>query len=194
MQDIEPFYLWREKYIASDDENTPFHGRIYNEFGYTHSIYNYVIHPQWDAFGSSTLYTKLLYVDYEKEFAIFEMLGEWNDALHNDIMFFKRDVIDLLIKKNIHKYVIICENVLNFHGSENDYYEEWHEDIISEGGWICFLNTLHHVTEEMDATQLQYYCHYGNHFDDFNWRKLKPKQIIKGIELLIHSEQKGIRF
>ena len=88
MQDIEPFFNWRELYIASEDERSPFYEREYSEFVYTNTIYNFYIHPQWDEFGSNTLYMKVLFADYEQHFAVIEFIGEWNDCLHNDIMFF----------------------------------------------------------------------------------------------------------
>lgn len=34
MHEIEPFYNWRHDYIASEDEQSPFYGTIYNEFEY----------------------------------------------------------------------------------------------------------------------------------------------------------------
>jgi hypothetical protein len=73
---------------------SPFYEREYSEFEYTNQVYNYLLHPQWDEFGSSTLYLKILYVDYKEGFAIIEMIGEWNDAINNDIMFLKRDVVE----------------------------------------------------------------------------------------------------
>lgn len=90
MQDLEPFYLWRELYIAAEDELSPLHGNVYSELEYSNTIYNFYIHPQWDVFGSATLYLKILFADYEKQYAIIEFIGEWNDALYNDIMFLKR--------------------------------------------------------------------------------------------------------
>ena len=90
MHDIEPYYEWRDYYVASEDKLSVFFRRKYNEFEFTHKVYNYYIHPQWDAFGSSTLYCKILYVGYDKNIAVIELIGEWNDTLHNDIMIFKR--------------------------------------------------------------------------------------------------------
>ena len=29
---------------------------------------------------------KILFADYEQNFAIIELIGEWNDAIENDIM------------------------------------------------------------------------------------------------------------
>ena len=79
MHDIEPFYKWRNYYIASEDEKSPFFGRIYDEFTFKNKIYNYFIHPQWDTIGSPTFYAKSLFVDYEESYAIIELIGEGND-------------------------------------------------------------------------------------------------------------------
>ena len=59
MHDIEPYFNWRHLYISADDEQSPFYGREYSEVEFTNSIYNFVIHPQWDDFGSETLYIKI---------------------------------------------------------------------------------------------------------------------------------------
>ena len=192
MHDIEPFYKWRDNYIASEDERSPFFKRVYDEFKFTNKIYNYFIHPQWDYFGSQTLYTKILFIDYEEKYALLEFIGEWNDCLSNDIMFLKRDLIDQLLAHGIVRFVLICENVLNFHGSDDSYYEEWHEDIKEDNGWICIINALDHVKAEMDVTQLQYYVNIGVHFNGLNWRKQKPKTLISTIEKLIANASKQL--
>ena len=142
MHDIEPYYRWRDYYVASDDKHSPFYGRVYSELHYTEKIYNYYIHPQWDFFGSPTLYMKLLFVDYEEGYAILEFIGEWNDCITNDIMYLKRDVADVLIENGITKFILLCDNVLNFHGSDDCYYEEWWDDIKEAGGWVCLVNTF----------------------------------------------------
>lgn len=192
MHDIEPYYRWREHYVAAEDERSPFYGRIYDEFRFSNKVYNYYIHPQWDEFGSATLYLKVLYADYYDGYAIIELIGEWNDCLSNDIMFLKRDLIDEMIKQGIHKYILICENVLNFHGSDDCYYEEWYEDVNEEGGWICLLNTLNHVNDEMKDTQLQQYVSFGEPFNEVNWRPHKPKVIFKAIEAMVHGEYRKV--
>src|SRR5947207_2210579 len=104
MHEIEPFYNWDKYYQSADDERSPFYGTEYNIMGYTNAIYGYYIHPLWDFIGSETLYIKILYANYSKGFAVIEMFGEWNDTLHNDVMHFKRNVIDLLLKENITQY------------------------------------------------------------------------------------------
>ncbi|MBX2870908.1 MAG: hypothetical protein KTR30_02380 [Saprospiraceae bacterium] len=192
MHDIEPYFQWRDRYVAAEDPDSPFFGRVYNEFQFTQKVYNYFIHPQWDAFGSATLYLKVLYVDYIEGMAIIELIGEWNDCLHNDIMHLKREVIDNLLQHEIYKYILICENVMNFHGSDDSYYEEWYEDIKEEDGWICCLNTLQHVEDEMLVTRLQSYVNFGGIFNDINWRPQKPMIIYKAIEGLLQGEIKRL--
>ena len=142
MQDIEPIFNWRHLYIAEEDEQSPFYGRTYSEFEFTNTVYNYYIHPQWDDFGSRTLYMKLLFVEYEQQFAIIELMGEWNDAIENDIMTLRRDVTDLMQHRGINKFILIAENVLNFHSSDDSYYEEWRESVIEEGGWVVIVDKI----------------------------------------------------
>jgi hypothetical protein len=192
MHDIEPHYHWRDEYTAEDDSRSPFFGRQYDEFQFSQKVYNYYIHPQWDAFGSSTLYLKILFVDYSEQYAILELIGEWNDCLHNDIMFLKREIIDALIQEEIYKFILVCENVLNFHGDDDSYYEEWHEDIRDEDGWVCLLNTLQHVEDEMQETGLHSYINFGGHFNDINWRPQKPKVVFEAIEGLLQRVTKRL--
>lgn len=192
MHDIEPYHLWRDEYDSANDKNSPFYGRVYDEFYFTQAIYNYFIHPQWDHFGSPTLYMKILFADYDEGFAVFEMLGEWNDCLTNDVMYLKRDVADDLIACGINKFIIICENVLNFHGSDDCYYEEWHEDVSGAGGWVCLLNLLQHVEEEMKDTRLDTYTRFGNSFNEVNWRAMTPKGLLRKVEELMSVQVKRI--
>ena len=194
MHDIEPYYGWRQKYDAAEDQDSPFYGRVYSEFMFTDKIYNYFIHPQWDHFGPETLYMKLLYTDYDDGYAIIELIGEWNDCLHNDVMFLKRDVVDPLMKKGINKFVIIMENVLNFHGSDDSYYEEWAEDVRDEMGWACCINMLDHVRDEMESTGIQYYLNLGGLYDGVAWRGKEPHILIQQLETIMHGEVKQLRY
>ncbi len=180
MQDIEPFYNWRELYISSEDVRSPFYEREYSEFEYTHTIYNYYIHPQWDFMGSPTLFIKIIFADYESGFAIIELIGEWNDAINNDIMILKRDIVDELIRHGISKFVLVGENVLNFHSSDDCYYEEWLDDV--EEGWIAGINFRDHVLKEMSDTNIDYYITFGGEFNDMDWRTYSPFQLLERIE------------
>ncbi len=194
MQDIQPFFRWREEYIASEDKNSPFFGATYSEFEYTNKIYNYFIHPQWDSFGSSTLYLKVLFVDYGQHFAIIELLGEWNDCIENDVMYLKRDLIDAMLKKEINKFILICDNVLIFHGSDDSYYEEWWDDVKDDGGWICCLNTSAQLEKEMRQMRIQYFVNFGGVLQDVNWRKHLPQTLFVAIEALMKGSTKQLVF
>jgi len=183
VQDIEPFYNWRELYIASEDELSPFHGTVYSEFEFSQTVYNFYIHPQWDEFGSATLYLKVIFADYERGYAVIEFIGEWNDALYNDIMFLKREVIEPMMTEGISKFILIGENVLNFHGSDDCYYEEWFQDV--EEGWIAAINFRPHVMIEMERFNLDYYMVFGGELDEMNWRMFSPAELFLKIEHII---------
>lgn len=185
MQDIEPYWKWRDFYTAEQDDKSPFFGREYSEFQYTEKIYNYYIHPQWDFFGSETLYLKLIYCDYKKNAAVIEFIGEWNDCIANDIMFLKRDFIDVLINNGINKFILIGENILEFFGTGNDYYEEWYEDIKDEGGYIIAINLREHIMEEMYQSNIHQYININKAYNDINWRKYKPFHFINYIDDLL---------
>ncbi len=188
MHDIEPHFKWRNSYVASEDPKSPFYNKVNNEFTFTNKIYNYFIHPQWDEFGSPTLYAKVIFVEYDEQFAIIEFIGEWNDAVSNDIMFLKRNIGEALMEEGIHKFIFICENVLNFHGSDDCYYEEWAEECREENGWICIINSLEHVSDEMKITNLQYYINFGKNYNNINWRPHKPHNFFKAIDALVNGE------
>ncbi len=192
MQDLEPYYRWRDYYVSEEDENSPFFGQEYSEFTYSNKVYNYFIHPQWDDFGSNTLYLKVLFADYEDGYAIIEFIGEWNDAVENDIMLLKRDVIDVFIAKDIFKFILIGENILNFHSDDDSYYEEWWDDISDERGWIVLLNTLPHVTLEMQQAHLQQFINLGGTFETVNWRPHKPERLFAAIETLLNGNMKQV--
>jgi len=192
MHDIEPFYGWREKYIASEDERSFFYGSASNEFTFTNKVYNYLIHPQWDSFGTDTLYLKILFVDYDEHFAIIEFIGEWNDCINNDVMFLKRKIIDQLIQNDIYKFILCFDNVLNFHSSDESYYEEWFDDIKEDNGYVCCLNLLEHVNVEMAKHNIHYYLNFGDNFDNINWRKIKPKNLVIQVESILNSQIKSL--
>ena len=185
MHSIEPYFNWRHLYISSEDALSPFYGREYSEFEYSNTIYNYVIHPQWDDIGSETLYIKVLFVDYEEAYCIIELIGEWNDAVANDIMILKRDIIDDLIRNGINKFIVIGENVLNFHASDDCYYEEWFEDV--ENGWIAFLNFREHVLQEFKDYNIDYYFNAGGELDNHEWRRFSPGQLFRNIDKIIKN-------
>ncbi len=180
MHDIEPYYNWRHQYTAEEDERSPFFGRTYSEFEFSNTVYNYYIHPQWDDMGSRTLYLKILFADYDDNYAIIELLGEWNDAIENDIQTLKRGVIDLLIAHKIYKFILIGENVLTFHSDGDDYYAEWNEDIRDHGGWIAAINFSPQVFHDFKMARITHYMLFS---EQENWRTLKPEHLFQKIDL-----------
>ena len=182
MHEIEPFYNWRHVYIADEDQRSPFFGREYSEFHYSQTIYNYYIHPQWDDIGSSTLYIKILCADYESGFAIIEMIGEWNDAIENDIMTLKRDIIDQMIVHGIHKFILIAENVLNFHSSDDCYYEEWVDDVIEEGGWVSIIGLPEQSRYDFTRAGIDRYVQL---IDLPDWRPFTPGNLFTKVDNLL---------
>ncbi len=193
MHNIEPFYRWREEYAVEDDEKSPFYGCTYTDWK---QVYNYLLHPLWDDFESNTLYLKILIADYEENYAIIELIGEWNDAVENDIRFLKRNVIETMLDAGISKYILLMDNVLNFHGDGDDYYEEWAEECQDafNGGWIVMLNTFDHVADELHGNRLDNYVHFGQDYNDFNWRQYTPKAILKMVEQLMKGGKKRLSY
>lgn len=179
MHTIEPFYNWRHIYTSEEDQRSPFAGRQYSEFEYSLTVYNYYIHPQWDDFGSRTLYLKVLLADYEEKYAIIEMLGEWNDAVENDIMELKREVLEKFMFEGITKFILVAENVLNFHSDIKDYYEELYEELSEENGWIVCLNMPDSTQHDFKRAKLNRYIEL---MELDNWRTYKPFHLFKKID------------
>jgi hypothetical protein len=179
MHNIEPFYNWRHIYVSEEDDLSPFFGRTYSEFEFTQTVYNYFIHPQWDEFGSKTLYLKVLLADYEEKYAIIELIGEWNDAIENDIMALKRDVLEKFMYEGIHKFILIGENVLNYHSDTTDYYEELFEEVTDENGWVVCLNMPEQTQYDFKKAHLNRYIEL---IDLPNWRTYKPFHLFKKID------------
>jgi hypothetical protein len=184
MHILEPHYNWRHLYTAEEDSASPFFNRTYSEFEFSDRVYDHFIHPQWDNIGSSTLFIKLIYCNYDQKFAIIELIGEWNDCLYNDVMTFKREIIDHLINEGISNFVLIGENVLNFHYSDDCYYEEWADDI--EEGWIAAINFQPHVLREMEQVGIDQYLLWGGELNDFNWRTFKPQDLKMKIDGILN--------
>ncbi len=179
MHDIEPYFNWRHLYVAEEDPLSPFYGRQYSEFEFSQTVYNYYIHPQWDDFGSRTLYIKILYADYEHQFAILEFIGEWNDAIENDIMTLRREVTDRLYAKGIKKFILIGDNILNMHSDEDDYYAEWYDELKDYNGWVTMLNLPEQSKHDFNVTKLDRYITL---LELPQWRSLKPEIILQVVE------------
>ena len=86
----------------------------------------------------------------------------------------------MMVSAGIHKFIVIGENVLNFHASDDCYYEEWFQDI--EDGWIAGVNFNDHVIDEFKSSNIDYFINFGGALDDVNWRNQKPLQVYKTVE------------
>ena len=185
MHNIEPYYSWEQFYQSSEDPLSPFYGKQYNYDLYSEHIYGYYIAPGWDYCGSETLYLKILFADYEQGMAIMEFIGEWNDALYNDIMHLKRNVLEPMMARGIAKFILIGENVLNFHGSDDCYYEEWFDETEEIGGWIAALNFRDFVMEEWRLYNVDSYINFGGTLQLSKWRTLEPLTLYRMVKQLI---------
>ena len=131
----------------------------------------------------SALYVKILYADYHSGFAIIEFIGEWNDAINNDIMHLKRNVVELLLHEGVKKFILIGENVMNFHGSDDSYYEEWFEDV--EEGWIAAVSFPEFVQEELKKYHIDQYVNMGGTLQIAQWRTMHPQTFYDAVDKLI---------
>lgn len=183
MHTIEPYWNWRALYTAEEDPKSPFFGREYSLFEFEHAIYDHLIHPQWDEFESETLFLKILFIDYDIQYVIIELIGEWNDTLYNDVMHLKRNIIDPLVDQGIMKFILIGEQVLNFHYSDDSYYAEWFDDI--EDGWIALINFNTHVLREFKEINIDQYLVMEGELNTQNWRTQKPMQLYAKINAII---------
>lgn len=182
MHTIEPYYNWRNYYTSDEDERSPFFQQVYSEFEFSEKIYNYYIHPQWDNMGSPTLFIKIIFTDYDLGYAIIELIGEWNDAINNDIMFLKRNIAEHLLAVGVTKFILIGENVLNFHGSDDCYYEEWFEEVFDQDGWVALLNFRDHVLTEFQDVNIDNYFLQGGELEEMDWRTFTPQSFFQKID------------
>lgn len=191
MHDLEPYYSWLKYYDSSFDPQSPFYEKEYNYDVFQDTIYGYYIHPAWDSFGSETLYLKVLYANYEQHFAVVEFIGEWNDAINNDIMLLKRNFIELLSAEGISKFILVGENLLNFHGSDDSYYEEWYEEVEEEQGWIAAVNFPEFIRAEQHKYHIDHYIHMDGTLQLEHWRTLHPQRFFELVDSLIQRRLGG---
>lgn len=192
MHQIEPYYRWLEQYNPAEDELSPFYGKEYDYDTYSETIYGYYIDPSWDHIGSETLYLKILYAEYDRGFVIIELMGEWNDTINNDIMTLKRNIIEHLMQRGINKFILIGESVFNFHGSDDEYYAEWFEEVedtedFDSPGWIAAINFADFVKQEFSNFNIDYYLNFGGELDIVNWRTMAPKQFCEYLNKIIQK-------
>jgi hypothetical protein len=87
-----------------------------------------------------------------------------------------------MIDRKITKFILIGENVLNFHSSDDCYYEEWYDDIEDKGGWIIMLNLPSQSGSEFLKAGIQYYI---NFFNFPSWRTHSPLDLFIKMDNLV---------
>jgi hypothetical protein len=75
--------------------------------------------------------------------------------------------------------VIIAENVLNFHSSDDSYYEDWYERLTDEDGWVAIVNMPAQSQHDFKRSHIDRYIQL---VDLDLWRTQKPEFIITRIE------------
>ena len=186
MHDLEPYSRWLKYYNPANDERSPYFGKQYNFDLYSETIYGYYIDPAWDFMGSETLYIKILFADYQRGYCVIQLIGEWNDAINNDIMYLKRNIVEHLEREGVYKFILIGENVMNFHGSDDSYYEDWFEDVEDgHDGWIAAVSFPEYVIEEFQNYNIDTYVNMGGSLQIDNWRTMTPPLFFDVVNKLI---------
>jgi hypothetical protein len=80
---------------------------------------------------------------------------------------------------------LIGENVLNFHHSDDCYYEEWFDDV--EDGWIAMVNFHDHVSKEFQRIHLDQYFAMGGELDELEWRTFQPQHFYQKVAGLMQK-------
>ena len=107
------------------------------------------------------------------------MIGEWNDAIENDIMEFKREVLDKLMEEGIFKFILIAESVFNFHSGDKDYYEELYDELSEEDGWAVMINFHQGAQHDFFLRKLNRYIEL---MEVSAWRTFKPEDFFQMID------------
>ena len=84
-----------------------------------------------------------------------------------------------MIESGIDKFIIIGENVLNYHYSDDCYYEEWFDEV--EEGWIAMVNFHDHVIREFETIHIDHYFVMGGELEEIEWRTYLPMQLFRKI-------------
>ena len=99
------------------------------------------------------------------------MLGEWNDAIENDIMELKREVADKFMEEGILNLYWLPKTYSTFHSGDKDYYQEWFEEVTDESGWIVSLNMPQATQHDFKKAKINYYVEL---MEIDNWRIYGP--------------------
>ena len=72
--------------------------------------------------------------------------------------------------------------MLNFHSSDNCYYEEWHEDVLEDGGWVVMIGLPEQSQHDFKKARINYYVEL---FDFPQWRTTLPQFLFAAVDNFI---------
>jgi hypothetical protein len=78
---------------------------------------------------------------------------------------------------------MIAENVLNFHSSDDSYYEEWKEQLEDDHGWVVLLNMPEQSKYDFKKARL---TNYVEMMELPQWRTMKPEIIYQLIDNIMN--------
>jgi hypothetical protein len=73
---------------------------------------------------------------------------------------------------------------MNFHGSDDCYYEEWFEEI--EEGWIAAVSFPEFVQDEFRKYHIDNYINMGGWLQIEQWRTLQPLNFFELVSAVLH--------
>jgi hypothetical protein len=99
-------------------------------------------------------------------------------------MTLKRDVLEPFFAEGIRCFILIAENVLNFHSDITDYYEELAEELSDRGGWAVCLNMPESSRLEFEQSGLNRFLPL---LDLYDWRNYKPIHLFRKLRDIFES-------
>jgi F0F1-type ATP synthase gamma subunit len=86
------------------------------------------------------------------------------------------------MQQGVSKFILIGENILNFHTSDDSYYEEWFEEVNDSDGWIALMNVREHVLSDINSANIDSYFVMGGKLNEVRWRTMNPDQLFESVE------------
>jgi F0F1-type ATP synthase gamma subunit len=90
-----------------------------------------------------------------------------------------------MMYEGISKFILIGENVLNFHTSDDEYYSEWFEELSEADGWVALVNFRQHVLEDMQSANIDQYFLLGGKLKTMAWRTYEPEGVFANVEAMV---------
>jgi hypothetical protein len=100
-------------------------------------------------------------------------------------MHLKRNILETLMAAGVYKFILMGDNILNFHGSDDCYYEEWFEETDEQDGWIAAVNFREFVMDEWRKYNIDSYINFGGTLQLAQWRTLEPLTFFEMVKRVI---------